>query len=72
MDIKKKVDEIVEKLKKDPALLQSFQKEPIKTIEKITDIDIPDNMEDKIVTGVKAALAGNKLSDAADAVKKLF
>lgn len=72
MDIKKKVEEIVEKLKKDPSLLESFQKEPAKTIEKLTNIDIPDGMEDKIVSGVKTALAGDKLSGAADAIKKLF
>lgn len=72
MDIKKKVEEIVEKLKKDPSLLESFKKDPVKTVEKLADVDIPDGMEEKIVTGVKTALAGDKLSGAADTIKKLF
>jgi len=72
MDIKKKVEEIVEKLKKDPSLLEAFKKDPAKTIEKVADIDIPDGVEEKLVSGVQAALTGDKLAGAADAIKKLF
>jgi hypothetical protein len=71
-DIKKKVDQIVAKLKADPSLMANFKNDPVKTIEGISGIDIPDGMEDKIVTGVKAALAGDKAGDIAGAVKGLF
>ncbi|MBR1476985.1 MAG: hypothetical protein IJ608_03370 [Lachnospiraceae bacterium] len=71
-DIKKKVDEVVAKLKADPKLIENFKKEPVKTIEGLSGIDIPDNIEDKVVAGVKTALAGDKLGGIADTVKKLF
>lgn len=71
-DVKQKVEEIVKKLKADPKALESFKTDPVKTIEGLSGIDIPDGVEDKVVAGVKAALAGDKLSGVADAVKKLF
>ena len=72
MDIKAKIEEIVKKVQADPNLLASFQKDPVKTIEGLSGIDIPDGMEEQIVGGVKAALAGDMLSQAAGAVQGLF
>ena len=72
MDIKAKIEEIVEKIKKDPNFKEDFMKDPEKAIEKVTGIDIPDGMVDKVVDGVKAKIAGDKLSGAMDSIKKLF
>ena len=72
MDIKKTIDDIVTKVKNDPDLLKKFQDDPVKTIEGISGIDIPDGMEDKIVAGVKGALAGNTASGLIDKVKNLI
>ena len=71
-DIKKKVDQIVAKLKADPSLMANFKNDPVKTIEGISGIDIPDGMEDKIVAGVKSALSGNTASGLIDKVKNLL
>ncbi len=71
-EIKKKVEEIVAKLKADPKALENFKTDPVKTVEGLSGIDIPDGMEDKVVAGVKTALAGDKVGGALDAVKKLF
>ena len=51
MDIKAKIEEIVKKLQSDKTLLASFQSEPIKTVEKLLDIDLPDEMIEKVVEG---------------------
>ena len=72
MDVKAKIDEIVKKVKADPKLMEDFSKDPVKTVEKLAGVDIPDNIEDQIVNGVKAALAGGKLGDVVETVKKLF
>jgi len=72
MDIKAKIDEIVNKVKNDPTLMESFQKDPVKTVEKVAGVDIPDGVEDQLVNGVKAAMTSDKLAGAADALKKLF
>lgn len=72
MDIKAKISEIVDKIKKNPELMDNFKKDPEATIEKIAGVDLPDGIADKVVSGVKTALAGDKLSGAASALKKLF
>lgn len=71
-NIKEKIEEIVEKIKKDPDFKEDFMKDPEKALEKVTGIDIPDGMVDKVVDGVKAKIAGDKLSGAMDSIKKLF
>ena len=72
MDIKAKIGEITDKIKNDPSLKEEFTKNPESAIEKLLGVDIPDGAVDKIVDGVKAKLTGDKLSGAADALKKLF
>ena len=72
MDIKKTIDDVVVKVKNDPDLLKKFQDDPVKTIESLSGIDIPDGMEDKIVAGVKSALSGNTASGLIDKVKNLL
>ena len=72
MDIKKKIEEVVEKIKSNPSLKEDFAKDPEKTIEKILGVDIPDGVADKVIAGVKTALAGDKLSGIAGKLKGLF
>ena len=40
MDIKAKIDEIVNKVKSDPDIASKFQKDPIKTVEGILGVDL--------------------------------
>lgn len=54
MDIKAKIDEIVNKVKSDPDIASKFHKEPIKTVEGILGVDLPDDVINQIVDGVKA------------------
>ncbi len=72
IDIKAKVEELAAKLQKDPALLQSFQKDPVKTLERLIGADLPDEQLQPLVTGIKAKLAATGLGGALDGLKKLF
>lgn len=72
MDIKEKIEEIVEKVKADEKLLDKFKKDPIKTVEDIIGIDLPDDVMEKVVDGVKAKISVDKLSGALGSLKKLF
>lgn len=72
MDIREKIEEIVEKVKKDDSFKAEFLKNPEKAVENLTGIDIPDGMVDKVIDGVKAKIAGDKLSNVVDSIKKLF
>ena len=72
MDIKEKIQEVVEKLTKDKDLQEQFKKDPVKTLEKVLGVDLPDDMVEKVVQGVQAKMTTDKLSDAFDGLKKLF
>ena len=72
MDIKEKIESVIEKIKKDPSIKEQFEKDPVKAIEKVLGVDLPDDMVEKIVDGVKAKLTVDSISDVADKLKKLF
>ena len=72
MDIKEKINEIVEKLKNNPDIKKEFEKDPIKAIENLLEVDLPDELIEKIVDGVKAKISLDKVADFASAFKKLF
>ena len=71
-DMKAKIEELVEKIQKDPALLKRFQTDPIKTVESLLGVDLPDEKLQPLVTGIKAKLAASGLGDKLDGLKKLF
>ena len=71
-DIKAKIEEIVEKLQKNPSLLKKFNTEPVKVVEELVGIDLPDELIEKVVDGVKAKITVDKLGDALDALGGLF
>lgn len=54
MDIKEQIEKIVEKVQKDDVLRAQFKKDPIKAVEKVLGVDLPDDVIEKIVAGVKA------------------
>lgn len=72
MDIKEKIQEMVEKVTSDKSLMEQFQKDPVKAVEKVLGVDLPDDIVEKIIDGVKAKITVDKLDDVADALKKLF
>ncbi|MDD6605482.1 MAG: hypothetical protein PUE96_06145 [Oscillospiraceae bacterium] len=72
MDIKEQIEKIVEKVQKDDVLRAQFKKDPIKAVEKVLGVDLPDDVIEKIVAGVKAKISIDKVSDVADVLKKLF
>ena len=61
MDIKEKIEAIVEKVKKNPALLKKFNTEPVKVVEELIGVDLPDDQLNKVVDGIKAKLCLDKL-----------
>ena len=71
-DIKEKIEEVVEKLSKSGSLKERFEKEPVKVIEELIGVDLPDDVVEKIIDGVKAKLTVDNISKAANALKGLF
>jgi len=72
MDIKEIIEKIVEEIKTNENLKEDFEKEPVKLIEKIVGVDLPDELVEKVIDGVKAKIAVDKVVDIAEKMKKLF
>ena len=56
MDIKEQINKVVEEISKNPNIKEQFEKEPVKLIEKMIGMDLPDEIVMKIIDGVKAKM----------------
>ena len=72
MDVKEQIRKIVEEISKNPDIKEQFEKEPVKVIEKMIGVDLPEDMVLKIIEGVKAKLTIDDVSKVTDALKGLF
>ena len=72
MDIKEKIEELVKKLTADKNLLEKFEKNPVKVVEDLIGVDLPDDVINKIIDGVKAKISLDKVGDALKGLSGLF
>jgi len=63
MDIKAKIEELVQKIKGDDALAAKFQKDPVSAVEGLLGVDLPNDQLEKVVEGVKAKLKLDGIGD---------
>ena len=64
MDIKAKIEELVEKIKNDKNIAAKFQKDPVGTIEDLIGVDLPNDQIKALADGIKAKLDLEKLGGA--------
>lgn len=62
-DIKAKIDEVVNKVKSDKDFAAKFQKEPVKAVEDVLGVDLPDDQINGIIDGVKAKVNFDGIAD---------
>lgn len=48
---------------------EKFPKDPVKALEDVLGVDLPDDVINQVVQGVKAKLTADKVSDTVDALK---
>ena len=72
MDIKKKIEEIVQKVKSDKNFATKFTNDPIKAVESVIGIDLPEEQIKALVEGVKAKVNLDKAEGVLGNIKKLF
>ena len=70
--IKAKIEEIVEKIKKDDKFAEKFKKDPISAVEGVLGIDLPNDQVEKIVEGIKAKVELDKVGDLLGGLGGLF
>ena len=72
MDIKKTIEDIVEKIKGDENLQKQFLSDPAGALKKLTGIVLPTDQLDAVVSGVKAKLTADNIGDAVKGLGSLF
>ena len=72
MDIKELIEKVVDAIKDSDDIKKQFEKEPVKVIEKFIGVDLPDEIVEKVIDGVKAKITLDQVADVAGALKGLF
>lgn len=60
------IENLIDEIQKDGKLGAQFEKEPVKVIENILGKDLPDDVVEKIIDGVKAKISMEKVGDVLD------
>ena len=68
MDIQKIINDVLVKLNADDKLKQNFLDNPVKTLEKLTGIDLPDDKINAVIEGIKAKLNLEDLAEKAEGI----
>lgn len=63
MDIKAKIEEVVNKVKSDKNFAEKFKSDPVKAVEEVLGVDLPDDVVNNVVNGVKAKIDIGNLKD---------
>lgn len=72
LEIKEKVEELVEKISTNKTLKKNFMDDPVAVIESLLGVDLPNDQLNKLVDAVKAKLAVDDIGDALGALGGLF
>ena len=72
MDIKAKVEELVDEIRKNPRMLKEFKENPVPVIEKLVGMDLPDDQIMKLAELVKAKIDLEKAGDLLKGLGGLF
>lgn len=72
MDIKEQINSVVEKVTKDESFKEQFTKEPIKAVESVLGVDLPDDVIKNVIDGVKAKISVGKIGDALSSITGMF
>ena len=70
--IKNKAEELVKKIQNDPALLKKFKENPIKVVEDLIGIDLPDDQIKQVAELVRAKIDLDKVGDLLGGLGGLF
>jgi len=72
MEIKEKIEKVVKKLLNDKNLMDKFDRNPVKVIEELLGVDLPDDLVNQVIEGVKAKIKLEKVGDALGSLGSLF
>ncbi len=71
-DVKALIEKVMDKLEEKGINLEKFTEDPVKILEDILGVDLPDEKIDAIIDGVKLKLGADKAKDVLGALGGLF
>lgn len=63
MDVKAKIEEVVNKVKSDKSFADKFKNDPVKAVEEVLGVDLPDDVVNNVISGVKAKIGVGNIMD---------
>ena len=72
MDIKNMVEELLEKLQKNPRLLSQFKENPIPVVEELVGMDLPDDQIKQLAELIKTKIDLDKVGNLLGGLGGLF
>ena len=72
MDIKAKIEEVVARIKEDKDFAAKFSNDPIKAVETVIGVDLPDDQIKLLLEGINAKVYLDKAGGLLGSIKKLF
>ena len=63
MDIKAKIEELVNQIKSDKSFADEFKTDPVKAVENVIGVDLPDDQINKVIDGIKAKISVDGVKD---------
>ena len=72
MDIKAKIEQAAKKLMSDKNLMAKFEKNPASVIEELVGVDLPDDLVNQVIDGIKAKIKLDQLGNALGGLGGLF
>ena len=72
MDIKAKIEQVVSKLLSDKKLMNKFNTNPVTVIEEMVGVDLPDDLVNQLIDGIKAKITLDQVGNALGGLGKLF
>lgn len=71
-DIKEKIEKLVKKATTDKKFRAKFEKDPVKAVEEVIGIDLPDETINSVIDAVKAKINVNDINKTAKGILKFF
>lgn len=71
-ELKEKVQELVKKIESDNDFAEKFKKEPIKAVEEVLGVDLPDDKINSVIDAVKAKITVNDIKKATNTIQGFF
>ncbi|OPL08921.1 MAG: hypothetical protein AVO33_08395 [delta proteobacterium ML8_F1] len=72
MDIKEKIEAIVDKIQSSKTFKSQFEADPVKAVESVLGMDLPDDQIEELIEAVKGKISLDKAGDLMGKVKGLF